>query len=241
MCLAVAGFALLPGAAWGLETKTFGMEPYPSTVSGSTRQSYRLELRADQGKRDGVRVFNKSSEPITLRLYPVEAARRGDGSVLVGLSRATTGAGSWIALETEQVTLGPKESKTVAFAVQVPREFPEGNEFLAAIAVEPAPGQASSGVAVVQRLATVVYVERTTILEQVVSSPLTWVALAMLLVVGGAVCLRGAHRRAARQGFVPELVLRPGDILPVRPAGRSGRGGAGQARRVSPVTPANAG
>ncbi len=83
----------------------------------------------------------------------------------------------------------------MGFVVQAPDGFPEKKQYMAAIAVEPARDRAKRGVAVVQRLATVVYVEPTSALEEIASNPLFWIALILLLLV--TIFLARVRRKAS--------------------------------------------
>lgn len=186
---------IFAGDAWAVETRTFGMEPSPAVIDGKHRQAFDYELGPRDKRRDAVKVFNKTRKPLTLAVYPVNATRKPDGSIGVGLQQGRRGPATWIRMDREEVRLPPKQAAKVGFVVQAPESFPEKKQYLAAIAVEPAHDRAKHGVAVVQRLATVVYVEPTSALDEIASNPLFWIALILLLVVG--IFLARVRRRAS--------------------------------------------
>jgi hypothetical protein len=174
---------LWSGPAWAIETATFGSEPFPLTVGGSHRASFSVDLPAGGTHDDAVRIFNKSDQAIELEVYATDARRKGD-SISPGSAPGGTEVGRWITFEDSIISLGPRASTVVPFTMRGPAEYPEGRkEFVGAILVEPVVRQGNE-VAVVERLATAVYVTpKGGIAARIVKSPLTWVALALLLLV----------------------------------------------------------
>lgn len=203
LAVSVLLLTILAAPAWGLESATFGMEPHPAIVGGNPRQAFHVELRAGGEKRDQLKLFNKTDRPLTLRIYAAEAVEGADGAISVGMEPSSSGPASWLRLDRETIKLGPKQSTTVGFSVRAPRQFPAGDEFIAALAVEPARDPSEPGVAVIQRLATVVWVRPTTALAEIAGNPLVWVALALLI---AAAVLLGFRKLGMMGGRSPAPV-----------------------------------
>ena len=147
----VVGVALWAAApAQAIETKTFGMEPNPS----DTRTSYRIEVRPGATTTEELRVWNKTDAALTLELSAISASVDAAGKVALG---GASGVGSWFSFDPEQVQLAPKASEVVRFSVSPPRSL-DGSDVAAAVTVEPVATE-GGGVAVVQRLATMVYID----------------------------------------------------------------------------------
>ncbi len=157
LIVAAVGAALWSAApAQAIETSTFGVEPSPKTTSKGARTSYRIALEPNGASDDALRVWNKTDQPLTLKLSAISASVDAAGKVALG---GSAGTASWFSFEPEQVELGPKASSVVRFSVRAPRSL-DGSDVAAAITVEPVASQ-GAGVAVVERLATMVYVSTT--------------------------------------------------------------------------------
>jgi hypothetical protein len=157
LIVAAVGAALWSAApAQAIETSTFGAEPSPKTTSKGARTSYRIALEPNGASDDALRVWNKTDQPLTLKLSAISASVDAAGKVALG---GSAGTASWFSFEPEQVELGPKASSVVRFSVRAPRSL-DGSDVAAAITVEPVASQ-GAGVAVVERLATMVYVSTT--------------------------------------------------------------------------------
>ena len=154
LSVAVLGVALWTAApAQAIETRTFGMEPQHEAGSEGQRTSYRIELRAGEPAAEALRIWNKTEQPMSLKMSAVAASLDERGKVTLG---GASGVASWFAFDPQTLQLAPKESRIVHFEVRAPRTL-ESGDVAAAVVVEPVRGS-GGGVAVVERLATMVYV-----------------------------------------------------------------------------------
>lgn len=158
LILAVALVATVAGPASAGQTETFGAEPYPLFEDGAARRFFEIEVSPGATWTDRVRVWNRSSEPVELRLYGAEA-KDDDGTYTIATyeSRAQ-GTGSWIDVEPASVTLGPGEERIVSVHLTAPNHLPEGDR-LGAVVVEGSAGQGAGGVDVVTRLGILLLME----------------------------------------------------------------------------------
>ncbi|MGH2705981.1 MAG: hypothetical protein ACRDJ4_13085 [Actinomycetota bacterium] len=139
----VAGAALLPGLAAAGETETFGVAPYPRAIEGERRTSFLLPDAGGGTVRDAIRVYNKSTEKIRLRIYGADAARSEDGSLSVApFGARAEGLGAAIRVAVTDLTLGPKSERVVDFSVDISDERRGG---LGAIVTEQLDERAGGG------------------------------------------------------------------------------------------------
>ena len=182
--------ALAPRPAAAIETASFGLTP---ARSATARTSLHERVRPGATATDAVRVFNKTAQPLTLALSVSGASLGDDGQVRLG---GTGGAARWVHLGTSTVTLPPNGSTTVALSIRAPRTMPAG-ESTAAVVAEPAPGSAQADVAVLQRVALMVYVRAPE--GSSLRAALGWVAWVAAVLLAGvlvyALSGRGPRRR----------------------------------------------
>jgi hypothetical protein len=188
--LAVVGLLLLLAtapapSAHAIETATFGLAPV-----GMERTALHVSVRPGRHVEDGVRVWNKSSEPITLTLSVQGARIDADGKVVLG---GNGGATSWVQVRRSTVTLPPNEFAAVGVGITAPRNMPRG-EATAAVVAEPAGGAGARDVAVLQRVALMVYVKPPAGSGlRAALGWIGWLAVALVVVAGG-LWLRRAYR-----------------------------------------------
>jgi hypothetical protein len=191
------------------ETETFGVAPHPPRVDGTERRAFGIPMQEGRTFTDGVRVYNKTSEPLTLSVYAAEATVGDDGVVSVGFrGSATRGLAAGIDLHTETVELGPRADTVLTFRVRVASDRPSSD--LAAIVVESGTERGSGGLDLVQRVAVLVRPAAagaaTGAVPQPEDSRAWWpfVAAAVLLMVAAVLLRRRAvRRRAVRRAAVP--------------------------------------
>lgn len=186
--VALAGFVLVvvgaAGPASAIETASFGLLP----AGSSGRTALHEDVRPGERRDDAVRLWNKTDQPIVVRLSVQGAAIDGAGQVSLG---GTGGAAEWVSLASTRVSLPARGSVDVALTVRAPRTMPAG-ETTAAIVAEAEPAGGTAHVSVVQRVALMVYAQAPA------GSPLKaslgwalWVAVGLLaLVVPAAVWRR---------------------------------------------------
>lgn len=165
-----------------IETASFGLAP----AGGQTRTALHEDVAPGGTSRDAVRVWNKTSAPLTLTVSVQRASLDPDGKVELG---GTGGAASWVRVERTELSLGPRESVDVGVVVDAPREMPGGTS-TAAIVVAPA-ASTSAESAVVQRVALMVYVQAPSGSGLRAALPwFAWAAVALLVVVASLVLRR---------------------------------------------------
>ena len=128
---------------------TFRLYPYrPSQLSPDAYFVYD-SAQAGTVMQDAVLVVNPSSEPVHLSLYAAKAVTGSTGGIAIGanLGEEATDTGSWIQLDTNEVTLpatppsAPDEPKQVSslpvgFTLNIPDNVPPG-EYVATIVAQP--------------------------------------------------------------------------------------------------------
>jgi hypothetical protein len=92
-----------------------------NTALGSGRAHFTYGLDPGTQITDAFAVVNRSTAPITLKLYASDAFTTTSGTIdLLPATDKPRDAGSWIALATNQVTLAPQQSSVIPFTVTVP-------------------------------------------------------------------------------------------------------------------------
>lgn len=184
--LVMAGAILIGIApAVAIETSRFGIDVAERTTDG------RLHIRIEAGERSTgkVRVWNKTTEPMRLRLSIVPATVDEDRSVKLGGDDEPVG---WTSVKPGTVELPPGGDATAEVAVQAPRRL-DGDTKTVAVVAEPAaaPGEAP---AVLQRLAVTTYLEPDE--DSLIASlgPFPWIAGVVLIAVVVALVLRARRR-----------------------------------------------
>ena len=87
-----------------------------------TKSWFIYSLGANETKADSVTVENSSTHSITEKVYPVDATVTQDGAfALLQQTDEKKDIGSWIKLSVSEITLAPKEKKTIPFTVTVPQ------------------------------------------------------------------------------------------------------------------------
>jgi hypothetical protein len=153
LVVALAGLAPVvvgaAGPASAIETASFGLGP----AGPATRTALHPEIKPGSRVDDAVRLWNKTDMPVVVRLQVQGAALDAGGQVSLG---GNGGAAQWISLGQDRVELAPRASVEVPVVLRAPRNMPDG-ETTAAIVAEVEPAGGSSNVAVVQRVALMVY------------------------------------------------------------------------------------
>ncbi len=149
---ALAGVILtlwIGAPAGAIETATFGMDPDEATADGRLH----IPVRAGRSTAGELRLWNKGSDPLVLRLSAAAATVDGDGNAVLGGDEAPV---RWTRVEPAEVALGPGEDRTVTVRVRAPRRMGAA----ATLAVIAEPAQDSAGApTVVQRVAVTTFLE----------------------------------------------------------------------------------
>jgi hypothetical protein len=142
-----AAIAAAAGPAGAIETGDFGLVP----ASGA-RQSLHETVRPGRTTEDDVRVFNKTAQPLKLRVSVERTSVAGDGTLQLS---GGGGEADWVSMSAREVQLAPRGSAVVHVTIRPPSTAPKETVRLAVVA-EPVLDHPTS---VVQRLAMVAYLE----------------------------------------------------------------------------------
>lgn len=132
----LAGLALLLGTPLAASaaavappdtTVTWSVKP-ADTAQGRDRPNYAYDLLPGGTVGDALFVANRSPEPISLRVYAADGFLTEDGAldILAG-GEESTELGSWISVETSDITLDSGASAEVPFTVAVPADASPGD------------------------------------------------------------------------------------------------------------------
>lgn len=113
-----------------------GIQPHqwnPKNLLTKSWFIYTLEPKAV--KKDKVDVINSSNKPIKVKIYPVDAATTQDGAFAPEPEdKEKVDVGAWVTLSKSEVSLGPKETKTIEFTIKIPENVEAGDHMGAIIA-----------------------------------------------------------------------------------------------------------
>ncbi|MBB3157969.1 hypothetical protein FHS07_001653 [Microbacterium proteolyticum] len=106
---------------------TWSVKP-ADTAQGRDRPNYAYDLAPGGTVGDALYVANRSPQPITLSVYAADGFLTEDGSldILAG-GVASTDLGSWVSIETPELTLDSGASAEVPFTVTVPADASPGD------------------------------------------------------------------------------------------------------------------
>lgn len=128
----------VPYAVHAIEYGGLGIFPHKSEVNTQnplTKAWFIYTLKSSEVRYGKVDVANTSDEPIEVRIYPVDAVTTADGAFAPEPEdKQRIGVGSWIELSTSEISLRPREVKTVDFIISVPKNIEVGDHMGAIIA-----------------------------------------------------------------------------------------------------------
>lgn len=119
--------ALAAAAPSADTTVTWSVRP-ADTAQGRDRPNYAYDLPPGGTVGDALYVANRSPTPITLTVYAADGFLTEDGAldILAG-GVASTDLGSWVQVETTEVTLDSGASAEVPFTIAVPADASPGD------------------------------------------------------------------------------------------------------------------
>lgn len=108
-------------------TVTWSVKP-ADTAQGRDRPNYAYDLAPGGTVGDALYVANRSPEPLTLAVYAADGFLTEDGAldILAG-GEESTELGSWVSIETREVTLDPGADAEIPFTIAVPADTPPGD------------------------------------------------------------------------------------------------------------------
>jgi hypothetical protein len=125
----LCSFSLLFSAvpAFAVDTQTISAYPtHASDADPRTKSWFIYSIPAGVQRNDSVTVVNNGTEPITLKVYPVDSLTANNGSFALANDNAPkSDVGAWITMSTSEVTLGPKEVRNIPFTIAIPANATE--------------------------------------------------------------------------------------------------------------------
>jgi hypothetical protein len=151
---------------------SFAIQPVNADPGSPPRAFFTYALEPGVGISDELVVVNSGSEPVTLKLFDAAAISAiNGGTAFASADDPESPGGSWLATDVSELSLGPGESVTVPFDLQVPADATPGDHVEGwVVEAPPASGEHGGfGAAVIRRsgVAVVVQVPGSTI-EQLV-------------------------------------------------------------------------
>ena len=157
------------GLAWADGEASFGIRPTeafedrPESFAYFSRVSEPGDVVTDEAL-----VTNDGSEPITLKLYAVDAVTAvNGGTTFAKQGQEVTGVARWLSLSITQVSLAAGEERVVPFTITIPEDAAPG-EHVAGLVLETLPseaaaagssGEAQFNVQVIRRVGVAVLIE----------------------------------------------------------------------------------
>lgn len=140
-----------------------GIYPNESEVDKNnplTRAWFIYALEPSETKEGKVDVANNLGEPLEIKIYPVDALTTKDGAFAPKAEDSKgVDVGAWITLAESEISLGPYETKTIDFSVEVP-ENAEVGDHMGAIIVQgkKPPELEGSGLRITTRVGVRMYI-----------------------------------------------------------------------------------
>jgi len=115
----------------------FGVRPaHPNPAVPATRSYFIIHAKRGSTQREAVVVTNSDSKPLVLEVDPVDGLTGvTSGVVYANRGVRTHGAGAWVTSDVRRVSVPPRSSIDVSFAVKIPKRALRGDH-LAGIAFE---------------------------------------------------------------------------------------------------------
>ena len=109
---------------------SWALAPAGSDTSSGAGGRSSLAYAADPGSviQDAVTLYNLGTEALTFRVYATDAFNNADGSFdLLPGSETPTGAGAWLSVQQEMVTVNPNRQVTIPITLTVPADAAPGD------------------------------------------------------------------------------------------------------------------
>ncbi len=140
----------LPLHAGAVESGGVGGRPaHPDPSNTRTESIFVFDVNGGDTAENGVKVFNNGSETQVVDVYPVDSqASSGGAFACAQKASERVDVGSWIKLESEQVTVEPGQNVIVPFKLMVPNDATPGehNGCIAIQANKQTPQSAGNGI-----------------------------------------------------------------------------------------------
>ena len=109
---------------------SWALAPAGSDTSSGAGNRSTLSYAADPGSviQDAVTLYNLGTEALTFRVYATDAFNNADGSFdLLPGSETPKGAGAWLSVQQEMITVNPNRQVTIPITLSVPADAAPGD------------------------------------------------------------------------------------------------------------------
>ena len=132
----VLAISLSSNLAQAISYGGLGIQPHEWDLKNPLTKSWFIyTLESGETKKGKVDVINSSNEPQDIKIYPVDAVTTQDGAFAPEPEdKEKIDVGAWITLSESEVSLRPKETKTIKFTIKVPENVEVGDHMGAIIA-----------------------------------------------------------------------------------------------------------
>jgi len=132
----VLAISLSSNLAQAISYGGLGIQPHEWDLKNPLTKSWFIyTLESGETKKGKVDVINSSNEPQDIKIYPVDAVTTQDGAFAPEPEdKEKIDVGAWITLSESEVSLRPKETKTIKFTLKVPENAEVGDHMGAIIA-----------------------------------------------------------------------------------------------------------
>lgn len=124
-------------AVYAIEYSGLGIFPNVSEVSEKnplTKSWFIYTLKQGEVKKGKVDIVNASDKNREVNIYPVDAVTTSDGAFAPeSEDKEKTGVGAWTLLDASELSLAPREKKTVDFTMNIPHDAEVGDHMGAII------------------------------------------------------------------------------------------------------------
>jgi hypothetical protein len=130
-------FFFFTHVSYAISSSGLGIYPNQSEwdpKNNATKSWFIYNLNPGEIKKSKVDIRNESNESILLEIYPVDAVTTKDGSFAPNSEDSIRkDIGAWIDMSTSELSLGPNETKTIDFTINVPQNADVGDHMAAII------------------------------------------------------------------------------------------------------------
>ena len=164
-----------PGVAAEAPGAAFAIAPEPGDDPATTAAGYFVyELAPGEAASGSVRLRNPGAAPVTVELAAVDAETARTGGSAFAAGAAPRGAGRWLRLDAERLTLAPGETASLAFVVGPPAGTAPGQYLAGLAAFVPAAPQGTPAAREENEIAASVVVQTRAVIGVQVDVPGAW-------------------------------------------------------------------
>lgn len=127
---------------------SWALAPAGSDTSSGAGNRSSLSYAAEPGSvvQDAVTLYNLGTEALTFRVYATDAFNNADGQFdLLPGTETPKGAGAWLSVQQEMITVNPNRQVTIPFTLSVPADAAPGDYAGAVLASSEAQSTGDAG------------------------------------------------------------------------------------------------